>query len=304
MTSDELLEREDRAWLGFVDAFAAVPEARREDEGVVPGWSVKDLLWHCGYWTGYVADLFERAARGDDPPPDRDWEAFNAVIVEEGRAMTWDECIVRTEENRSRLRAAVPTVADTQRRRCSRTSRARPRTTTRSTRPRSAPSRQARRAAARRRAATTPGSSDVADDAQPELRRRPPVRGEDVERSGSPGPRCRGASVVMPRQPGHRAARGGSPRGRPGGARADARHPPRRASTPSSLDEHPEPPWVERPRRRRGRRRRRSDARDTIGHAASSPPGVLAARRRGSRASVSSIALHRHRRTRGRRAGR
>jgi hypothetical protein len=112
MSADELLAREDRAWMAFVDAFAAVPDERREDEGVVPGWSVKDLLWHCGYWTGYVADLFERAARGDGPPPDRDWEAFNAVIVDEGRTMTWDECIVRTEENRARLRAAVPTVAD------------------------------------------------------------------------------------------------------------------------------------------------------------------------------------------------
>ena len=73
---------------------------------------MKDLVWHCGYWTGYVADLFERAARGEAPPPDQDWDALNAFIIEEARAMTWDECVVRSEEHRSRLRAAVPAVPD------------------------------------------------------------------------------------------------------------------------------------------------------------------------------------------------
>ena len=62
-----------------------VPDARREDEGVVPGWSVKDLVWHCGYWTGYVADLLERAARGEGPAPDQDWDGVNALVIEEGR---------------------------------------------------------------------------------------------------------------------------------------------------------------------------------------------------------------------------
>jgi hypothetical protein len=108
----ELLDREDRAWLAFVDAFSLVPDARREDEGVVPGWSVKDLVWHCGYWTGYVADLVERAARGDGPAPDQDWDGVNALVVEEGRGMTWDEIIVRSEANRARFRAALPGVTE------------------------------------------------------------------------------------------------------------------------------------------------------------------------------------------------
>ena len=105
-----LLDREDRAWLAFVDAFSLVPDAQREDEGVVPGWSVKDLVWHCGYWTGYVADLVERAARGDGPAPDQDWDGVNALVVEEGRGMTWDEIIVRSEANRARFREALPGV--------------------------------------------------------------------------------------------------------------------------------------------------------------------------------------------------
>jgi hypothetical protein len=49
MNTEELLEREDQAWLAFVDAFAAVPEDQRDQQGVVPGWSTQDLVWHCGY---------------------------------------------------------------------------------------------------------------------------------------------------------------------------------------------------------------------------------------------------------------
>ena len=112
MQTQELLDREDRAWLAFVDAMALVPDARREDEGVVPGWSVKDLVWHCGYWTGYVADLLERAARGEGPAPDQDWDGVNAIVLDEGRGMTWDEIIVRTEGHRARLRRALPTVPE------------------------------------------------------------------------------------------------------------------------------------------------------------------------------------------------
>jgi len=59
MNTEELLQREDQAWTAFVDAFAAVPDDRRDDEGVVPGWSTKDLVWHCGYWAGYVGEALE-----------------------------------------------------------------------------------------------------------------------------------------------------------------------------------------------------------------------------------------------------
>jgi hypothetical protein len=107
MNTEELLQREDQAWMAFVDAFASVPDDRRDDEGVVPGWSTHDLVWHCGYWAGYVGEVLERIARGESTPEDQDWDALNAAVIEEGRGMAWDEVIVRSERNRERARAAL-----------------------------------------------------------------------------------------------------------------------------------------------------------------------------------------------------
>jgi hypothetical protein len=106
-THEELLSKEDEAWSRFVDAFSAVPDDARDVEGVVPGWSTKDLVWHCGYWAGYVADVLEKIARGESTDDSRDWDAFNAIVIEEGRAMRWDEIVVRSEQNRVRTREAL-----------------------------------------------------------------------------------------------------------------------------------------------------------------------------------------------------
>jgi hypothetical protein len=106
-TTEELLEREDQAWGALVDAFSAVPEDRRSEPGVVPGWSVHDMVWHCGYWAGYVVDVLERIARGESGDDSLDWEGINDEVVKEGRAMSWDEVVVGSERNRERVRDAL-----------------------------------------------------------------------------------------------------------------------------------------------------------------------------------------------------
>lgn len=114
MDTEDLLQREDQAWSAFVDAFAAVPDDRRDDEGVVPGWSTKDLVWHCGYWAGWVGDALEKIGRGETLE-DQNWDAMNDAVIVEGRGMAWDEVIVQSEHNRERARAALralPSITD------------------------------------------------------------------------------------------------------------------------------------------------------------------------------------------------
>src|SRR2546426_11178836 len=107
MDRETLLGREDEGWSALVKSFAGVPEDRREVEGVVPGWSVKDLVWHCGYWADYVGDLLERMSAGQPEPPDQDWGALNRMGGEDGEGKSWGEGIVAAEGGRDRGRAAV-----------------------------------------------------------------------------------------------------------------------------------------------------------------------------------------------------
>ena len=115
MERDEMLAREETAWEAFVSAVEALPEDRRIVEGVVPGWSAKDLAWHNGYWAGYVADVLEAIAATGSGLPDQDWDALNAQVIVDGRAMTWEQIWTGSAENRVRARVAfeaLPEVTD------------------------------------------------------------------------------------------------------------------------------------------------------------------------------------------------
>jgi len=115
MDRETLLGREDEAWSAFVKSFEGVPEDRREVDGVVPGWSVKDLVWHCGYWADYVGDVLERMSAGQPEPPDQDWDALNRMVADDGKAKSWDEVVVAAELGRDRARQALiamPQVTD------------------------------------------------------------------------------------------------------------------------------------------------------------------------------------------------
>src|SRR6476469_2219257 len=107
MDREALLGREDEAWAAFSKAFIEIPEDRRDVEGVVPGWSVKDLVWHCGYWADYVGDVLERLAAGQPEPPDQDWDALNRMVADDGTATTWDEVVVAAELGTDPARQAL-----------------------------------------------------------------------------------------------------------------------------------------------------------------------------------------------------
>lgn len=113
MDREELLKREDEAWLEFMETFAAVPSDRREVEGAVPGWSIHDLVWHCAYWAGYASDVLERLQRGEPAGDDReDDDVWEAEILTTGRGLGWDEVVLKLEQNRERTRAALSAFGD------------------------------------------------------------------------------------------------------------------------------------------------------------------------------------------------
>ena len=61
---DELLQREADGWAALLDAVDRVPDELRTVEGVVPGWSVVDLVFHCGKWSELAGTHLEEIAAG------------------------------------------------------------------------------------------------------------------------------------------------------------------------------------------------------------------------------------------------
>jgi hypothetical protein len=114
MERHELLHREASSWEGLMAAVARVPEDRRTEPGAVPGWSVADLVWHCGYWVDDAARRIESIASGTPEPDDAEavWQKTNDEIAEESKAMSWDEIVSRSEAARERIRAVLSSLSD------------------------------------------------------------------------------------------------------------------------------------------------------------------------------------------------
>ena len=110
MSTEELLQREETAWARLADALDAVPAERREVEGVVPGWSVHDVAWHCVYWAGDAGEVLERILGGDPDPSDSD--VPDEEVLARGRAMAWDEMLRHADQSRERVRAAFSAFGD------------------------------------------------------------------------------------------------------------------------------------------------------------------------------------------------
>jgi hypothetical protein len=107
MEREELLEREAAAWAALEDVVDKVPTELRNDPGVVPDWSVHDLVWHCAWWARYSGDNLERIAAGTfvhESHDDAYWDAINARIAKEAKGMTWDQILKGASTARARVR--------------------------------------------------------------------------------------------------------------------------------------------------------------------------------------------------------
>lgn len=114
MEQQQLLDREASSWEALMGAVARVPESRRTELGVVPGWSVADLVWHCGYWVDDAARRIELIAAGRLEPeePESVWQKTNDEVAEQSKAMSWDEVVGRSEAARERIRTVFAALSD------------------------------------------------------------------------------------------------------------------------------------------------------------------------------------------------
>jgi hypothetical protein len=111
MDKGAVLALDDEVWADLMRAAAAVPEGRRDVEGVVPGWSSHDVVWHVAYWVARAARVLEEVRPGgpypEEPEEGAYYDAENDAAMPAGRAMTWDAVLAHGEQGHDRARRVV-----------------------------------------------------------------------------------------------------------------------------------------------------------------------------------------------------
>jgi uncharacterized damage-inducible protein DinB len=84
-------KQEADSWGSFEAALEAIPRARWEDDGVLPGWSVKELLWHMAGWLQKCARRLEEMRTGGEAVrTGQTVDERNDELADQARTMTVD----------------------------------------------------------------------------------------------------------------------------------------------------------------------------------------------------------------------
>lgn len=114
---DELIAGEREAWEAFMALVDRVPPERRDVREVVPGWSVKDLVWHNVGWALISA---KELAKLDGQPwvdpfaghDDAYWDAETEKQIESGRDLSWDDLLEQADASREWAHALWASLGD------------------------------------------------------------------------------------------------------------------------------------------------------------------------------------------------
>jgi hypothetical protein len=104
MDRTELLAQMDAGRARLETALARVDAGELAAPVLHDGWSIKDTLFHIGFWERRAANLYETLRRGDTPVTarsDADVDELNARAYKEGQERSPDE--VRSEEAAAHL---------------------------------------------------------------------------------------------------------------------------------------------------------------------------------------------------------
>ena len=117
-TRSEYLQQEADAWASFMDAVGKVSPGRLDEPGVVPGWSVKDLVWHNAGWALFSADELQKLAGQPFSDPfaahdDAHWDEMSAEIIAAARPKSFDQVVTDAEMARDRVRAVWQELPET-----------------------------------------------------------------------------------------------------------------------------------------------------------------------------------------------
>ena len=111
---EEYARREQASWTALLAQFGRLDAEQQVREGVVPGWSARDLIWHCARWAEETAGHLEQMRAGTFVDPFEADETLgdrmNDEIAAQARTMGVAEVLEASEACRAKVLAVWPTV--------------------------------------------------------------------------------------------------------------------------------------------------------------------------------------------------
>jgi len=118
MNREQLLLKLDRAWSALDKAYAGLTEAQLTQPGVTGDWSVIDILSHVAAWENEALTHLPHILEGKRPPKYSDLyggiDAFNALKVQESRALSPAEALAHFDDTHRRLLVYLETAPEEQ----------------------------------------------------------------------------------------------------------------------------------------------------------------------------------------------
>lgn len=116
MNKIQLLDKIEKAWLSFNEAFAGLAEEDLTAGGVTGEWSVKDILAHVTTWEEEALKTLPLILRGERIPRYADvyggLDTFNALKSAEKRTLTLEEVVRALEDTHRQLMTFVRDAPD------------------------------------------------------------------------------------------------------------------------------------------------------------------------------------------------
>jgi uncharacterized protein (TIGR03083 family) len=103
----EIIEENAQARAELIAAIDALPAERRLEPGLLDEWSLKDVLVHIAGWHENAATVLGMLIAGESLDGGFDTDAFNAQVVAEHAADTWDEVLAWMRRARESYQAAA-----------------------------------------------------------------------------------------------------------------------------------------------------------------------------------------------------
>jgi hypothetical protein len=107
MDRSQLLDKIEKAWQDLKSSYLDLPESELLEAGVTGTWSVKDIIAHVTSWEEEALKHLPHIEAGERPPKYSvvygGIDAFNALTVDQTRALPLSEVLARRDETHRRL---------------------------------------------------------------------------------------------------------------------------------------------------------------------------------------------------------